>query len=568
MTRAGDPGRTGARPSRCCTVPWPEEYGQRYRRKGYWQGRSLGELLWQSADATPDSVAVVDGPIRLSYRELMQRSDTLALRLRDLGLCADDRIVVQLLNSWEFVVLTIACLRLGVLPVLALPAHRRHEMAYLAGYAEARAVVVPGAVKDFDYQAMAQDIAYSTSTVDSVLVAGSQARPGVLSLTALSSGPPDPAARTELDQIAPAGCQIALFLLSGGTTGLPKLIVRTHDDYAYNARRAAEVSGFGPETVYLAVLPLGHNFPLACPGLLGTLLNGGRVVISSSPSPAKAFALIEKEKVTATAVVPAVAQRWLDHRALDGRNDLSSLRLVQVGGSRLADQVAERVRPVLGCDLQQVYGMGEGLLNMTRAHEGDEVACHTQGRPICPDDELLIVDEAGQPVPAGQPGILLTRGPYTPRGYYRADAHNSQAFTADGWYRTGDIVRMRPDGNLVVEGRAKDMILRGGENISAEEVENFAHRITAVRMAAAVAMPDPELGERVCLYVVTSPGVSVTLDEVRLLMTQCGVAAYKLPDRLETVSALPTTSVGKIDKKALRADIEQRLAVERERVRS
>ncbi len=168
---------------------------------------------------------------------------------------------------------------------------------------------------------------------------------------------------------------------------------------------------------------------------------------------------------------------------------------------------------------------------------------------------MRLVDVLDRDVPEGEPGSLLTRGPYTPRGYYRAAEQNARAFTAEGWYRSGDIVRRRPDGNLVVEGRDKDMINRGGEKISAEEVENLVYRLPQVAQVAAVAMPDPELGERVCLYAVLNPGTTVTLEEIRASMNADGVATYKLPERLEVVDEIATTKVGKIDKKALRADV-------------
>jgi 2,3-dihydroxybenzoate-AMP ligase len=178
---------------------------------------------------------------------------------------------------------------------------------------------------------------------------------------------------------------------------------------------------------------------------------------------------------------------------------------------------------------------------------------------MSPDDEVRLVDESDREVPDGEPGSLLTRGPYTPRGYYRAAEHNARAFTADGWYRSGDICRRTPDGNLVVEGRDKDMINRGGEKISAEEVENLIYQLPGISQVAAVAMPDRELGERVCVYVVPQPGRTVTLDEVRLGMAAVGVARFKLPERLVLVDELATTKVGKVDKKALRADIAARL---------
>lgn len=545
-------------PTSAGTVPWPADAAARYVAEGYWEQRPLADHVYAQADATPDVVALVDGEVRLSYRDLTTRADGVALRLRELGLDRDDRIVVQLPNCWEFVVLTLGCLRLGVIPVMALPGHRMHEMSYLVEHSEARAVAVPGVLKDFDHQAMASQIKERSTTLEHILVAADTAGADV-ELRLLCAAAEDPAyARAALDAAKPDPSSVAVFLLSGGTTGLPKLIARTHNDYAYNAARSGEVSGVGADTVYLGVLPLSHNFPLACPGLFGTLIAGGRVVVSS-PDPTKAFPVIERERVTLTSVVPAVAQRWLEFREAGDQHDLSSLRVLQVGGARLADEVARRVTPVLGCTLQQVFGMAEGLLNYTRLDDPDEAIWHTQGRPMCPADEIRVVDERGDPAPPGEPGVLLTRGPYTPRGYYRAPEQNARAFTADGWYRTGDIVRLRPDGNLVVEGRDKDMINRGGEKISAEEVENFAYQLEGVSLAAAVAMPDPKLGERVCVYLVPHHGATVTLDDLQGVMADAGAARFKWPERLVVVDDLPTTKVGKIDKRALRVDIQRRL---------
>jgi 2,3-dihydroxybenzoate-AMP ligase len=353
---------------------------------------------------------------------------------------------------------------------------------------------------------------------------------------------------------------VAVFLLSGGTTGLPKLIARTHDDYAYNVRAAAEVAAVDAETVYLVSLPAGHNFPLACPGILGALLAGGRVVMLPSPEPVRAFATIAAESVTHTATVPAVTARWLEHADQHGADALATLRVLQVGGARLADDLARRIKPVLGATLQQVFGMAEGLLNLTRLGDDQETICTTQGRPMSPADEVRLVDAFDVDVPPGEPGSLLTRGPYTPRGYYKAAEQNTRAFTAEGWYRSGDICRMTPAGYLIVEGRDKDMINRGGEKISAEEIENLVYELADVRQVAAVAMPDPVLGERVCLYVVPKPGIPVVLEDIREAIEKLGVARFKLPEHLVVVEELASTPVGKIDKKGLRADIAQRLA--------
>jgi 2,3-dihydroxybenzoate-AMP ligase len=542
-------------------VAWPAEFIRRYREAGYWAGVPLGTVIQRSADARPDEVAIVDGGHRLTYRELTARADGLATALWDEGLRPGDRIVVQLPNGWEFVVLTLACFRSGIVPVMALPAHRRHELAYLVSHSEARAIAVPDVLRDFDHQQLAHDLRDSAPDLAIVLVAGSDIRDGSTDLRALSA-PGDTADRARWDAHPPDPSEVALFLLSGGTTGLPKLIPRSHDDYAYNARRSAEVCGLDSDTVYLGTLPVSHNFPLACPGVIGVLGVGGRVVMLASPEPARVFETIRAEGVTVAAAVPAVAQRWLSHHRDHPSDDLVTLRLLQVGGARIADELARQVKPLTGATLQQVFGMAEGLLNFTRLDDDDEVICTTQGRPMSPDDEVRIVDVFDQDVPIGQAGSLLTRGPYTLRGYYRAEEQNARAFTPDGWYRSGDIVRRRADGNLVVEGRDKDMINRGGEKISAEDVENLAYRIPEISHAAAVAMPDPVLGERVCLYAVVKPGEPVTLERVRASMADDGVAKMAWPERLEIVEELPTTKVGKIDKKALREDIAARLASE------
>jgi non-ribosomal peptide synthetase component E (peptide arylation enzyme) len=292
-------------------------------------------------------------------------------------------------------------------------------------------------------------------------------------------------------------------------------------------KATSAVTGVDETTVYLGTLPASHNFPLACPGVLGALFAGGTSVMLPSPEPVRAFATIEREGVTVAAAVPAVAQRWLEYGHDHPGASLDSLLVLQVGGSRMPDP--------------------------------DEVVIATQGRPVSEADEIRIVDEAGRDVPDGVPGSILTRGPYTPRGYFRAAEHNSRAFV-DGWYSSGDIVLRRPDGNLIVLGRDKDIINRGGEKISAEEVENVVYRLPEVDLAAAVSMPDPVLGERLCLFVTLLGGEPLTLDVVRDFMTAQGLAAFKLPERIEIVDSMPMTKVGKIDKRALRETIAEKLA--------
>ncbi|MFI7679784.1 (2,3-dihydroxybenzoyl)adenylate synthase [Actinophytocola sp. NPDC049390] len=535
-------------------TPWPADLAEGYARAGYWRGEPLGHWMWTWADRDGDRIAVVDGDTRISYRELAEHADALAARMRDLGLRAGDNILVQLPNSWEFLALFLACQRIGVAPVLALMAHREHELRYLAELAEVRAVVVPDRWQKFDHQRMAVDLAASLPGTCTVFVLG-ESDSSTVDLRSLLPRTEDPVAlRARLDAVAPDPGEVALFLLSGGTTGTPKIIARTHDDYEYNARQSGAVCGFDADTVYLVTLPMGHNFPLGSPGILATLIHGGRVVMLRSPKPEVAFPVIERERATVTSLVPAIAHRWVE-AAMAGGADLSSLRLVQVGGSVMDPLFAARIGPALGATLQQVYGMAEGLLNYTRPTDPVEVIVRTQGRPISDADEILIVDEAGQPVPEGGTGELLTRGPYTPRGYFKAPEHNAKAFTPDGWYRSGDLVRRDETGNFVVEGRVKDLINRGGEKISAPEVEAVVDTLPAVRRSTAIPLPDAEYGEQVCVCVVLHPGQTLTLAQVRDLFVAKGVAKFKIPERLEVVTDFPLTPVGKVDKKALRAQV-------------
>jgi 2,3-dihydroxybenzoate-AMP ligase len=545
------------------TTPWPDEFVEQYRREGYWRGEVILERIRAQAIRRPAHPAVIDGDVTFSYEELLDRVDACAARLIALGIAPDERIVLQLPNGWQFTVLALACFRVGIVPVMALPAHREHELRHLVDLSEAVAIAAPYSLRDFDHAALSQKLIESTATLRWGLIqdmpSGEPLRENFLDLEALCDRRDESTDGAVLP--APDPSSVALFLLSGGTTGLPKLIARTHDDYVCNVIETSRYAELDEDTVYLGTLPLGHNFPLACPGILGTWFVGGTVVSLPSPQAERAFEAIRRNGVTLTAAVPAVVAAWLDHSAAVGSDDLETLRVLQVGGARLADELAAKVEPVLGVRLQQVFGMAEGLINVTRLDDPTAVIVGSQGRPVSAADEILVVDEvSGKPVPEGSPGVLLTRGPYTPRGYFAAPEANARAFTPDGWYVTGDIVRVTAEGNLVVEGRSKDMINRGGENISAEEIENLVYRKPAVQLAAAVAMKDAQLGERVCVFVVVQPGMTVHLDELRADFDAWGVAAFKRPDRIVHLDELPLTKIGKIDKKALRTWLDDEVA--------
>jgi 2,3-dihydroxybenzoate-AMP ligase len=536
-------------------VPWPREYVDRYCAAGYWTGVPLGTWPRSWERQYGDRIAVVDGDERLSFEDLDRCVDALAANLLGAGLVPGDNIVVQLPNCWQFVVLFFACQRIGVAPALALPAHRDQELTRVADRIQAAAIVVPDRWREYDHRRLAARVAARTPWPLRVLVLGDVNAPGHVDLRAMFTS----AVAKDLDAVSPDPQDAAFFLLSGGTTGGSKLIARTHNDYGYSVRASVDACGYTADTVFLAALPMAHGLTLGGPGVLGVLAAGGRLVIAASPAPRLTFPLIDAERVTTTAVTPAVAHRWLQWTG-GSTADLSSLEMLQVAGAPLSRAIAERIEPELGCRLQQVYGMSEGLHCYTRVGDTAEVVLGTQGRPISAADELRVVDPGQCSVLPGEIGELLVRGPTTIRGYFAEPVTNSRVFTADGWYRTGDLVTQDEQGNVTVRRRTKDVINRGGEKVSAAEVERPLLAMSQVAQASVVAVGDPELGERVCACIETRPGQRLGLAELRAACRSAGLADYMAPERIELFDHLPLTSIGKPDKQALRAAVAGRVA--------
>ncbi|MBO1581641.1 (2,3-dihydroxybenzoyl)adenylate synthase [Bacillus sp. XF8] len=526
---------------------WPKEFADRYKEKDCWRGETFGAMLRERAEKHGDRIAVTSGDKHVSYAELDTKVDRLAAGLRKLGIKQEDRVVLQLPNITEFFEVCFALFRIGALPVFALPSHRSSEISYFCEFTEATAYIIADKQLGFDYRKLAREVKEKVPALQHVIVVGEEEE--FVGIRDLYMNP--------IEQPEVKSSDVAFLQLSGGTTGLSKLIPRTHDDYIYSLRVSAEICKLNQESVYLAVLPVAHNYPLSSPGILGTLYAGGRVVLASSGSPDEAFSLIEKERVTITALVPPLAMVWLDAKA-SRNNDLSSIEVIQVGGAKFSAEVAKRIRPTFGCTLQQVFGMAEGLVNYTRLNDPEEIIIHTQGRPMSEFDEIRVVDENDNDVEPGQVGSLLTRGPYTIRGYYKAEEHNAKSFTSDGFYRTGDLVKINEQGYLVVEGRDKDQINRGGEKVAAEEVENHLLAHSAVHDVAIVSMPDDYLGERTCAFVIAR-GQVPAVGDLKMFLRDRGIAAYKIPDRIEFIESFPQTGVGKVSKKELRKAIAEKL---------
>lgn len=542
-----------------CTF-WPDALARRYRDAGAWDGTTLWGMVAAAVDRHADKTALVAGDVRLSYRALDAHSAVLAAALLARGIRPLDRVVLHLPNTVEFVTCYLALVRIGAIPVMALRAHRETEIRHFTRASRAVAYIAPDAIRGFDYRALGHALQQEFAHLKTVVIVG-QAGAGQVSHAQLVREGEAIADRTErLGALRIDPEDAGTILLSGGTTSLPKLIPRTHQDYVLNARLCGAAAGFDAGTVFMPILPLAHNYNLCSPGMLATFCYGGTVVLCPSTETAEIFSLVEKERVSVVASVRPLVARWLDDASVH-RHDLSSLAVVQNGGTRMPPEFRRRMMQELGVIPQEIYGTAEGLINMTPLDAGEDILLHSSGQPVSELDEIKVLDENGREVPDGTPGELVTRGPYTICGYYDAPEVNAGSFTPDGFYKMGDIVR-KMGRTLYVEGRKKDVINRGGEKIDCEDIENILLQHPAVQSASLVAMPDKEFGEKACAFVVLKAGERLDFDEMVAHMKRARVASFNIPERLEVVDALPTSPVGKVLKRELRQIITNKLARE------
>ncbi|MGQ0651216.1 MAG: (2,3-dihydroxybenzoyl)adenylate synthase [Betaproteobacteria bacterium] len=523
-------------------VPFPPEYAQRYRQKGYWQDKSLRDEFAVCFAGFSNRTFLVDGDKQYTYADVDRITDKLALNLLELGLRPLDRVVPTLPNCAEFVLLYFALQKIGCIPIAALVTHRYAEISQFVTLSGAAMCVYPERQSDFEFERMIRRVQAEQPTLKFCL-----------SLPVLQKLIEKPASLpgTEIEKIRIEPTDPCIFQLSGGTTGIPKLIPRTHNDYAYNSKTAAPVCAVTQDSVLLLALPIAHNLPLACPGIQGYLFQGGKVVLSPTTRPEEIFKLIERHRCTHLKVVPALLIRLINDPSI-GKFDLSSLKLIQSGGQRMQPEVRLKThRLIPGSFVQENFGMSEGMLFFVRLDDPQEVKLETCGRPICPDDEVRLVDDDGREVPPGEVGELTCRGPYTLRGYYGVPEYNARQFTRDGFYCSGDLMRLHPSGNYVVEGRKKDLVNRGGEKISCEEVENLILSHPAVQNVACVPVPDESLGEKMCACVVLKNNSTLSLPQLVDFLKAKEIAKFKLPERLLVCDDLPVSTFGKVSKKAL-----------------
>lgn len=507
-----------------------------------WEKISLGEKLEDWAKKYKNKIAISTAEKEITYKELNLKAEEMSYGFLELGINKGEKVLVQLPNRISFIITIFALMKIGAIPIMALPAHRESELSGIIENAKPKAYIIADKYQGYNYINMAENLKNKYDCLKEIIVDGnSENNINLLSIKG------DKKEKSTID-----GYNTALLLLSGGTTGTPKLIPRTHTDYLYNARMAAEKCNINENSVYLVALPAAHNFTLSSPGILGTLDKGGKVVLCKNTSPDEILNLITEKKGTITSLVPAMITMCLELLELDDSYDISSLEVLLVGGAVLEDSLADKIVSELSCKLAQVFGTAEGLICITSLNDTNDIVVRCQGKPISSADKVKIVDENDNEVVNGKYGELLTKGPYTIDGYYMNESANKESFTKDGYYRTGDRAMWTKEGNIKIEGRIKEQINRAGEKIMPSEIESLLCKHYNIKEAAVLGVTDEILGNKICAFVLLEDDEEISLEDIHKFFNNLGIASYKFPDDIRILEMWPVTSVGKVDKKALK----------------
>lgn len=531
---------------------------KKYREVGSWLDLTMGDILDRICQRFPDKEALVDERVRLSFSGLKEKVDSLAIGFMKLGFEKGDTVLLQLPNWAEFVLSFFALQRIGSIPVLLISGYKQLEVSHLGLLTEAKAWIVPESYRTIDYSYFINDVKNKNPQLKYVISV--RAKKGgkefTTSLENLLNTEWSEDDKKTIYLMKPKPTDVSHILPSGGTTGLPKGIPRTHNDYICNVNYLHIVGNMKEDDVCLISVPVGHN--LALLNVVGSILFGYKLVLLDSTRSSDICATIQNEKVTYMPTVPSLLKRIIEFENF-GSYDLSSLNKVSAGGEPSPPELVRKVKERLGCRYINEFGMSEGLLCRTRIEDDIETICYTVGRPCSPYDEIKIIDSKGNPLPLNTDGELATKGPGIFAGYLKNPQENKKAFTLDGFFRTGDLARIDFSGNLRITGRIKDIIIRGGENISPVQVEEILCSHPYIVDAAVVGMPDDELGERVCAYIKPAEGKVIDPEEIKAFMESKGASKLLIPERFEFVDSLPMTEAGKHDKKALREDIKQKI---------
>ena len=540
-------------------TPYKKEDAERYNKFRWWSGLAFGDILDRAADIHPEKEAFVDRKTRLTYGEAREKTNKLAIGLMDQGIQPLDRVLVQLPNWNEFVFAYFALQKIGAIPVLLIDRHRQFEINQLISLTGAIFWIVASRYRKTDYVPIINDVLEEHPDLKGVItVRGEGDQKPFSSLEKLI----EEAELTE-DNLArlasrrPDPMQVAHMGPTGGTTGVPKIVPRTHNSLITGIEYCSKSWEQSNQDINLLAGPIGHDLTFS-KGFIGSIITCGKAIFLDSPDDKELCETIERERITSIIWVPTLAQRLLQYGDLD-KHDLSSLKKMHSAGGAAHPDLVKDVTEKLKMKFYNGYGGTEGMTTITRTTDDLGIICTTVGRPTCPYDTYKVVDQDGNELLPNTQGELVLKGPGVFTGYYNNPEENKEAFTEDGFFRTGDVATIDENGYIRLTGRIKEMINRGGESISATQIEGLVSRHPDVAAVAVIAMPDPVMGERVCAYIEPKAGAQLTFDDIISFLKGEKASVLQLPERIEFIDAMPYTGAQKLDKRYLREDIENKL---------
>jgi non-ribosomal peptide synthetase component E (peptide arylation enzyme) len=540
-------------------VPYKKKDAEKYDKFRWWSGLTFGDILDRAADIHPEKEAFVDGKTRLTYGEAREKTNRLAIGLMGLGIRPLDRVLVQVPNWNEFVLAYFAVQKIGAVTVLLIDRYRQFEINRLISLTGATSWIVASKYRHTDYVPIIHDVLKEHPEVKHVItVRGEGDQKPFSSMERLIGETPlteDNLAR--LAERRPDPMQVAHMGPTGGTTGAPKIVPRTHSSLITGTEYCSKSWEQSIEDINLLAGPIGHDLTFT-KGFMGSVVTMGKVVFLDSTDNRDICETIQREKVTSIIWVPTLAQKMLQYEDIDAY-DLSSLKKMHSAGGASHPDLVKNVTEKLKMKFYNGYGGTEGMTSITRPRDDLEVICTTVGRPTCPWDTYKVIDGNGNELPPNSEGELVLKGPGVFTGYYNNPEENKKVFTKDGFFRTGDVAKIDEKGYITITGRIKEMINRGGESISATEIERLITRHPEVAAVAVIPMPDPFMGERVCAYIQPKTGARLDFDGIISFLKEQKASVLQLPERIEFIDAMPYTGVQKVDKKSLREDIERKL---------
>ncbi len=538
--------------------PYRPEDAELYNRRRWWLGITWGDIFDKATDLYPDKECLADDTDRFTYRELRRKVDRLALGFISLGIRERQFILLQIPNWHEYVVAFYALQKIGAIPILLIARHGLAEIKHVAELTDPVAWIGPERYRNTEYLPILREVMEKNRRLSHLISVRGQGDRAFIPLESLADLSVPPSGSLEvLEARRPDPMEVSMILLTGGTTGLPKAVPRTHNDYITSVEYHSRAWEITSQDVLLTAAPVSHAQAMHN-GVGSAFLNFCKYVITDSTDAEDICKVIEREKVTAFPTVPALVQRIVSLGNLKDY-DLTSLKKIYAGGAPSTPELVMSVYQRIGCKFVNTLGAAEGLGSMTRLNADLETICTTVGQKDCPYSQYKVLDQYGQEVAPGTEGELIAKGPNIFTGYFKSEEDNRKTFTEDGFFKTGDLAKIDESGTMTITGRIKETILRGGETISAVGIERMISSHPAVADVAVIGMPDKELGERICAYIRLKPEFSLTQETLISYLKKSGASVMQLPERVEFIAAIPLTNIGKADKKALKEDIRKKL---------